>query len=97
MISTLAKSQLLSYQMAIVSGFLPAYMLSGFLFEIASMPKWTQTISYILPARYYVQGLQTLFLVGNVWKILFFDMVPMLVLGTLFFAITIKKTKLKLD
>lgn len=97
MISTLTRSQLLSYQMAIVSGFLPAYMLSGFLFEIASMPFFTRVITYVLPARYYVQGLQTLFLVGNVWEILIFDMVPMLLLGTIFFTITIRKTKLRLD
>jgi ABC-2 type transport system permease protein len=97
MISTLARNQVVSYQISIVIGFLPAYILSGFLFEIYSMPLLIQLISYMLPARYFVQSLQTLFLAGNVWRLIFFDTVPMLLMGMAFFLIAIHKTKKWLD
>jgi len=96
MISTLSKSQVLSYQITLVTAFLPAYILSGFLFEISSMPKWIQWLTEIIPARYFVQSLQTLFLVGNVWPLLFLNMLPMLALGTVFYTITFLKTKKRL-
>ncbi|MBM3201105.1 MAG: ABC transporter permease [Chlamydiae bacterium] len=93
MISTVSRSQILSYQITLVTAFLPAYILSGFLFEISSMPKWTQTVTKILPARYFVQSLQTLFLVGDDFTLLFKNMIPMIVLGTIFYTITFFKTK----
>lgn len=97
MISTLAKNQLVAFQVAIITGFLPAYILSGFLFEISSMPVWIRFLTYLMPARYFVTDLQTLFLVGNVWKLLLLNIVPMLVIGTIFILITVKKTVKRLD
>lgn len=84
-ISTVCRSQALSYQIAVVAGFLPAFILSGFLFEIYSMPKWIQMITYLISARYFVQCLQTLFLVGNVWSLLLWNLVPMLLIALFFF------------
>jgi len=97
MISTVTKNQVLAYQITLIVAFLPAYMLSGFLFEIQSMPRWIQLLTYIIPARYFVQSLQTLFLVGNVWKLILYDMIPILVIGLLFFGITASKTVKRLD
>lgn len=97
MISTLCRSQALSYQIALVAGFLPAFILSGFLFEIYSMPLWIQSLTYVIPARYFVQCLQTLFLVGNVWPLLLWNLVPMLLIGLFFFLITKHKTVKRLD
>lgn len=97
MISTLTKNQILAYQITLVVGFLPAYILSGFLFEINSMPKWIQIITYIIPAKYFVQSLQSIFLVGNVWDLVFYDMIPIFGLGVLFFFITACKTAKRLD
>ena len=97
MISTLCRAQALAYQIAIVTGFLPAYILSGFLFEIYSMPFWIRCITYVIPARYFVQSLQTLFLVGNVWPLIVFNILPMLAIGVLFFLITVHKTVKRLD
>ncbi len=97
MISTLSRQQALSYQIALFSGFLPAYILSGFLFEIYSMPTWIQWITFIIPARYFVQSLQTLFLVGNVWSLIWADIIPMLLIGVFFFFITVHKTVKRLD
>lgn len=97
MVSTLAKNQVVAYQISIITGFLPAYILSGFLFEISSMPYWIQILAYIMPARYFVQCLQTLFLVGNVWSLMFINLIPMTLIGVIFFLITAKKTVKRLD
>ncbi|HUD02081.1 MAG TPA: ABC transporter permease [Rhabdochlamydiaceae bacterium] len=97
MISTLTKNQIFAYQITLVSAFLPAYILSGFLFEIHSMPKWIQLLTYIIPAKYFVQSLQSLFLVGNVWPLLLYDMIPIVGIGLIFFLITASKTAKRLD
>lgn len=97
LISTLAKNQLVASQMASLLGFLPAYMLSGFLFEIASMPAPIRALTHIVPARYFVQCLQTLFMVGNVWNLIIFNLFPMLAIGAILFIITAKKTVKRLD
>jgi ABC-2 type transport system permease protein len=97
MISSYSKNQALSYQIALVAGFLPAFILSGFLFEIYSMPLWIQLLTYFIPARYFVQCLQTLFLVGNVWHLLLWNLVPMFLVGLLFFLITRHKIVKRLD
>lgn len=97
LISTVTKNQVTASQLAIVSGFLPAYMLSGFLFEISSMPVYIQAITYITPARYFVSNLQTLFLVGNVWSLILKNLFFILVLGCVVFLILAKKTVKRLD
>lgn len=97
MISTLAKNQLVAFQVSVIVGFLPAYILSGFLFEITSMPKWIQLLTYLMPARYFVLCLQTLFLVGNVWSLIFWNLLPMLGIGGICLLITATKTAKRLD
>jgi drug efflux transport system permease protein len=97
MVSTMAKNQIVAYQVALITGFLPAYILSGFLFDIASMPLPIRFMTYLLPARYFVQCLQTIFLVGNVWRLLLMDMIPMIVIGLIFFLITARRTVKRLD
>jgi ABC-2 type transport system permease protein len=49
---------------------MPAFMLSGFLFDLRSVPLAVQVITYLLPARYYVALLQSVFLAGNVWSVI---------------------------
>jgi len=63
-LSTVTRNQFAAAQIALVAAFLPSTMLSGFIFEIASMPVAIQAITYIIPARYFVSALQTLFLAG---------------------------------
>lgn len=96
-ISTVARNQFVASQVAIVVGFFPAYILSGFIFEIASMPAIIQAITYVIPARYFVTSLQTIFLVGNVWRLILYDLVPILTIGIIFFILTIRKTVKRLD
>jgi ABC-2 type transport system permease protein len=93
MISTLAKNQVLAYQITLFAGFLPAYILSGYLFEILSMPEPIQIISNCIPAKYFVQSLQTLFLVGNVWSLILYDTAIIALIGLVFFIVTAWKTK----
>ncbi len=70
LVSTLAKSQFVAGMFSMILGFLPALQLSGYIFEISSMPKIIQGLTYVFPARYFVQGLQSIFLAGDVMPIL---------------------------
>jgi len=63
-ISTVAKTQILANQMAMLVGFLPTFLLSGFTFVIANMPLWLQIITYGIAPRYYVTILKEIFLKG---------------------------------
>lgn len=96
-ISGVTRNQFAASQAATTSSFLPAYMLSGFIFEIASMPKPIQLLTYFVPARYFVTALQTIFLVGNVWTLMIIDMIPMLLIGAFFFFLTARSTVKRLD
>ncbi len=69
LISAATKNQFVSTQFALLSGFLPSLLLSGFLFEIDSMPQAIQWLTYIVPARYLIPSLQSVFLVGDVWPL----------------------------
>jgi ABC-2 type transport system permease protein len=69
LISSVTKSQFVASQLALLVTFLPAMMLSGFLFDLRSMPAAIRLITYVLPARYYVALLQTLFLAGDIWSV----------------------------
>ncbi len=97
LISVVSKDQFVASQLALMSGFLPALLLSGFLFEISSMPKWIQFITNVIPARYYVDSLQTIFLAGDIWSQLAKDALAMVLIGFLFLGITLSKTKKSLD
>jgi ABC-2 type transport system permease protein len=69
LISSAFKSQFVASQIALVVTFLPALMLSGFLFDLRSMPAVVRIVTYLLPARYYVTLLQTIFLAGDIWAV----------------------------
>ena len=70
LISSAVKSQFVASQVALLVTFLPALMLSGFLFDLRSMPAAVRMLTYVLPARYYVTLLQTVFLVGDIWAVI---------------------------
>jgi len=97
LISSLAKDQFVASQIALMSAFLPAFMLSGFIFEISAMPEPIQLLTYLLAARYFVTSLQTLFLAGNVWPLLLGAMGAMLLIGLAFFGLTARKTRKSLE
>ncbi|MDJ0979691.1 MAG: ABC transporter permease [Erythrobacter sp.] len=97
LISAATKNQFVASQVALLSGFLPTFLLSGFLFEIASMPQWIQAITIIVPARYFIPGLQTIFLTGDVWEILWPSAAILLLFGTAFFTLCFWVTRRSLD
>jgi ABC-2 type transport system permease protein len=73
LISSITKSQFVASMTTLIITFLPALFLSGFLFDLRSMPTAVRILSYALPARYYVNLLQTLFLAGNIWPVVLPD------------------------
>ena len=97
LISVLARNQFIASQVALITGFLPAFLLSGFLFEIASMPLPIRVITHVVAARYFVSALQTVFLAGDIWSLLLPAVGIMLAIGAVFLAIAWLKTHKKLD
>jgi len=97
MISTLARSQFVAGQIAIVATFLPAFLLSGFMFDIDSMPAVVQAITHLVVARYFVAIVQTLFLAGNVWPVILPNALALAVMAALFLGITWRKSRKRLD
>jgi ABC-2 type transport system permease protein len=85
-VSVLAKNQFAASQIALLITFLPAFLLSGFLFSIDQMPIVLQWITRILPARYYVSVLKKIFLKGTPTAMLYADLIPLAVF-TLLLAI----------
>ena len=69
-VSSVTKSQFVASQLALLLTFLPAMMLSGFLFDVRSMPTAVRLLTYIIPARYFVTLLQTIFLAGDIWSVI---------------------------
>ena len=70
LISSAVKNQFMAIQITVLATFLPAVMLSGFLFDLRSLPAAVQLLTYLLPARYYVALLQTIFLAGDIWAVI---------------------------
>ncbi len=97
MISTLARSQFVAGQIAIIATFLPAFLLSGFMFDIDSMPAVVQVITHVVVARYFVAIVQTLFLAGNVWSVILPNALALAVMAALFLGITWRKSRKQLE
>ncbi|HEY7165249.1 MAG TPA: ABC transporter permease [Candidatus Binatia bacterium] len=88
LISSAIKSQFVASQMALLVTFLPALMLSGFLFDLRSMPAIVRLITYLLPARYFVTLLQTVFLAGDIWTVIIPNAAVLAGMAILFFVLT---------
>jgi ABC-2 type transport system permease protein len=97
LISVAMKTQMAAAQLGLMTGYLPAMMLSGFLFDINSMPAWLRPITYLIPARYMNISLQTVFLAGDVWTVLIPNMLFMLAVGALFFGLTWRRLHKRID
>jgi len=97
LISTLTRNQFVASQISIISAFLPAFILSGFVFEIASMPWLLRQLTRLIPARYFVTNLQTLFLAGDIRLLLIENALLLLAIALFFFVLTLKKTHNRLE
>ncbi len=88
LISAVAKNQFVAGQIAIIVTFLPAFILSGFIFDISSMPFPVQMITHLIAARYFVSILQTVFLAGDVWLVILPNAVALLIMAAFFLGMT---------
>lgn len=91
-ISSVARNQFVAAQAAILAAFLPAYFLSGYVFEPSGMPWPIELLSRAIAARYYVSCLKTLFLVGDAWPLLLPNMGGMAIIACVLLGLTLKNT-----
>lgn len=96
LISALARTQLLAYQMGILTSFLPSFLLSGFLYAIENMPPVIQVFTYIVPSRYFIAVLQGIFLKGIGTQILWLPLLLLAVYAVAVFAVATKRLNQKL-
>ncbi len=96
MISASTRSQLVAYQLGLLTSFLPAFLLSGFIFAVEDMPAVIQAVSYVFPARYFVTILQGVFLRGVGLEILGFEVALLVTYAVLVFAIATRQLKQKI-
>ena len=98
MISIVAGGQMLAAQMSLVSTFLPAFLLSGFIFAIENMPQALQYLSLIVPARYYVALSKLIFLKGVSPLLLWSEVLALMVIMLLLIrVVTLRARKLGLQ
>jgi ABC-2 type transport system permease protein len=97
LISTKTKNQFLACQAALIVGFLPAFELSGLLFEIDAMPAPIRLLTCILPPRYFVSALQTIFLAGDVPSILVPNALILFTFAGVFFVLLYRSTLVRLE
>lgn len=96
-LSSKLRAQFVAAQASLIIGFLPAFFLSGMLFDLGSTPRGIQIVSRIVPARYFVEVSHTLFLAGDVWSVVL-PSLGMLSLATLvFFVFTRRNIGLRID
>ena len=82
LISVVAKSQLAASQIALLSTFLPAFLLSGFMYPIDQMPSAVRIVTLLVPARYYVSIVKSLFLRGTPIGLLRGELVGLAIFAT---------------
>ena len=96
-LSTVMRNQFNAAQAALTAAFLPAVMLSGFVYEIASMPLPLQWLTRIIPARYYASSLQTLFQAGTLMDLLWPNLLCLLLLSLFWLGLTALKSRRTLE
>ena len=97
LISTVARTQFIASQLAMLVAFLPGLYFSGFLFEVASMPAVLRLVAKIVPANYYVRGLSTIFMAGDIAAVLVPTTLILAFMAIVLFALTALNTRQRLD
>jgi ABC-2 type transport system permease protein len=95
-VSAVAKTQVQAYQMGILSSFLPAFLLSGFVYAIETMPQVIQVITHIIPARYVVTIMKGVFLKGVGLEVLWVELAFLAAYATAIFLLATRKMNQKL-
>ena len=97
LISSLTRNQFLASQVALITSFLPAMMLSGFLFDLRNVPAVVRFIGNLLPATHFLTAVKTLFLAGNVPALVLPEAALLVGYALLFFAAALAVTRKRLD
>jgi ABC-2 type transport system permease protein len=97
LLSTVTRNQFNAAQAALNAAFLPALILSGFIYEIRSMPAVIRVVTYIVPARYFVTAMQTVFQAGDVWPVLIRSLLFLLAAAAFFIGLTALRTRRRLE
>jgi len=95
-ISAAARSQTIAFQLALLTTFLPSFLLSGFVFAVENMPWVIQLVSYAVPARYFIVVLQGVFLKGLGVRVLWIEGVMLIIFTVVMFRAAVGKVKGKL-
>jgi ABC-2 type transport system permease protein len=95
LVSALTRSQLVAYQLAMLTSFLPAFLLSGFVFAIENMPIPVQGVTYLFPTRYFVTVLKGIFLRGVGLEVLYAEIGLLVIYAVLVFLVVTRKLKQK--
>ena len=97
LISAAIRIQFVAAQVSIVTGFLPAFFLSGLVFDLESTPRVIQIVSHVVPARYFVAISQTLFMAGDVWPVLLPNALALAFMAVLFTSLAFRKITKRLE
>jgi ABC-2 type transport system permease protein len=96
LISSVARAQFVAGQIALITTFLPAFLLSGFIFEIRNMPGIVQAITQLFAARYFVAIVTTLFLAGDIWSVIVPNTLLLALMAVIFLGLTRLRTRKRL-
>jgi len=95
MVSAMFRSQLMAYQMGTLISFLPAFLLSGFIYSIGNMPRVIQIVSLFVPARYFMEVARGIFLKGLGVELLWFNLLLLIVYAGIVFYFAARKLRQK--
>jgi ABC-2 type transport system permease protein len=97
LLSVVSRNQLLSSQMALLSTFLPSFLLSGFIFSISNMPAPLQAVTYAVPSRYFVKVLKGVFLKGTPLSMLLLEAALLTLFVAVMFLLAVRKFKKRIE
>ncbi len=97
LISIGTKSQLLASQISMVATYLPSFLLSGFMFSVENMSKFIYVLSHIVPARYFIKLLRSIYLKGLGMETLVYETMLLVVFGVIVFAMANRKFRKKME
>jgi len=95
-ISAMFRNQLAAYQMGTLTSFLPAFLLSGFIYPLSNMPWIIRVISFIIPARYFIDMTKGIFLKGTGLRLLWFDLLLLIVYAVGISFLAVRKLRQKI-
>ena len=97
LISAFTKNQFIASQIAMLASFMPAMMLSGFIFDLRNVPAAVSVVGHLLPATYFMELIKTLFLAGDQWGLIAKDCAILVVYAVLLLTAARAVTRKRLD